>query len=550
MMTLSYTDNDLNTQFLVNTSNQVAVFQSSGASGWSDAQIIARDGSAASPMTSTTSTAALRGGPTINNPNGWVHNSATGGNGLSVSAVNTNPNGTMLLGSQLFGSGAASTNNAAIFTGTTGTLAQAYIARAAAPGTTGALFSTTGLPNSFGQVNASGQSFFNSNLVADPGAGSTDVVTSGTTQNDSGMFVIAPSGSSLVARRNDSPAFLGGAAFGAFGAGVGGMFINSAGNGVFTHTLSTTQGSTPAASTNNAVIVSRIGGTLGLVARSGTQVPVAINGNTENYATSGAFSYHGNDNICGNNFNNNSRLVFNAKFAPSGNITASANDTAMMTWQGGTTSVLYQAGVTPVPNGPSGATTFTGIGGNSALNNQDHVAFTGVMAATGSVTSTTNNGLWLLSNLATPGTATMIAQGGMAAPGVAGFNFGNGFSALIMNNNDTMVFQNTLSNGATTMGSVWAYNPAWGLINVLNVGETAFINGAGANYTVSSINYGLNSNGSGGTSSLNDNDQLVLVLGSTVPYTNTTIVVVQLPAPGAAGLGLIGMVAVGRRRRR
>lgn len=550
LMPLSYTDNDFNTQFLVNTSNQVAVFQSSGASGWSSTSIVARDGSASSPTISTTSTAALQGGPTPSNPNNWILNSASGGNGLNVASVNVNPNGTMLFASSLFGSGATSTNNAAFFTGAAGSASQAYIARSSAPGTTGALFSNTSLPNNFNQVNASGKVAFNSTLVADPNAGTTDVSTTGTTQNDSGLWILSPSGGTLVARRNDSPGYLNGAAYGAFSAGAQGNTMNTSGNMVFTNTLSTTQGSVPATSSNNASITAYVGGSLSLVARSGTTVPTAINGNTESYATSGAFSYHGNDNVCGNNWNNNNRLVHNAKFAPSANITAGTNDTALMTWQGGTSSVLYQTGVTPVPNGPSGATTFTSIGGNSALNNQDHVGFTGVMAATGSVTGTTNNGLWLLPNIANPASATLVAQGGMAAPGVPGFSFGNGFSALIMNNNDTMVFSNTLSNGSTTMASIWAYNPAWGLLNVINAGDNVLLRGPNQNQLVSSFGYSLISNGSGGTSSLNDSDQLVLALQSTSPYTNTTIVVVQLPAPGAASLGLVGLAAFARRRRR
>ena len=63
------------------------------------------------------------------------------------------------------------------------------------------------------------------------------------------------------------------------------------------------------------------------------------------------------------------------------------------------------------------------------------------------ITATNNQGLWFLSNLAAPGSAQLIAQGGMVAPNEGGATFGNSFSATIMNGSDTIVFKNTLSNG-------------------------------------------------------------------------------------------------------
>jgi hypothetical protein len=545
---------------IINTSNQNTVFWSSAAGGWSPSavQIALRDGSAASPATSAAvgSTVALQGGPTPSNPNNWVLNSATGGNGIGANRISMAPNGRMYVGGTLNGAGATSTTNSAAFTGVPAVagapagpaIAQAMVQGQAAPGTTLANFNTAaGGLNNFNQVNPSGQMMFQSTLVS--GGAGTDVVTTGTGQNDSALFVMSPSGGSLVARRNAQPSFLSGAAFGAFSSNPGGNQINAAGDMIFTNTLSTTQGSVPATSSNNAVLCASVGGSLNLIGRSGTPVPVPVNGNTENFITSGqAFTLSGTNNSSGEPWNNNSRLAYTAKFAPSANITASVNDSALMTWQGGTTSLLYQAGVSSVP-GVAGASTFSSVGGsNVAQNNLNHLAFAGTMNVGGPITSSNNQGLWFLADPANPATAIPIVQSGMVAPGSGGALFGSGFNGVVMNNNDTIIFQNTLSN---TIAGLFAWNPSWGLVDLLLKGDT---NVLGPNYPVSAFGYSLAGNGSGGVDSLNDLDQLALGVSSAATSgaiaNNFAVVVMHVPTPGAGVLGMIGLVAMARRRRR
>lgn len=558
----SVTDPDtLSLTQIINTSNQNCVFWSSAAGNWapSAVQIALRDGSSASPATSTAtgSTVALQGGPTPSNPNNWVLNSTSGGNGLAAGRLNMAPNGVMFVGGAMNGSGATSTTNSAAFTGVPvvaggpagPAISQMMVQSQAAPGTVLANLNTApGGISGFNQVNPSGQMAFQSTLVS-AGAGSDVITAAGSTQNNSALFVMGPGGGTLVARQNDQPSFLGGAAFGALNTNPGNTHINASGNLAFTATLATTQGTTPATAANNSALLAYTGGSLNLIGRSGTTVPVPVNGNTESFLTTNqAFTLSGTNNSSGESWNNNSRLAYTGKFAPSANITANVNDQALMTWQGGTTSIVYQTGVSTVP-GVAGATTFSSVGGsNVSQNNQNHLAFAGTMTIGGGITSANNQGLWFLSNPASPASASLVAQSGTVAPGSGGALFGGGFNGLIMNGNDTIIFQNTLTNG---LAGLFAWNPAYGLVNLLYVGDR---NVLGNNYPVSSFGYLLTGNGSGGVSSFNDSDQLALGIGSTAAVgglgNNFAIVVMHVPAPGAASLGLIGLAAMARRRRR
>ena len=545
---------------IINTSNQNCIFWSSAAGNWAPAsvQIAVRDGSASSPATSTAtgSTVALRGGPTPSNPNSWVLNSTTGGNGIGAGRLNMAPNGRMYVGASMNGSGATSTTNSAAFTGVPvvsgapagPAISQMMVQGQSAPGTTLANLNTAaGGLNGFNQVNPSGQMAFQSTLVS-AGAG-TDVVTTGSTQNNSALFVMGPGGGALVARQNDQPAFLGGAAFGALSTNPGNDHINASGHLAFTTTLSTTQGTTPATATNNSALLAYTGGSLNLIGRSGSAVPVSVNGNTENYLTTNqAFTLSGTNNSSGESWNNNSRLAYTGKFAPSASITANVNDQALMAWQGGSTSLLYQTGVSSVP-GVSGASTFSAVGGsNVSQNNLNHLAFAGTMNIGGSITSANNQGLWFLSNPSSPAGAALVARSGTVAPGSGGALFTSNFNGLIMNGNDTIIFQDTLSNG---IAGIFAWNPAYGVVNLLFVGDRNIL---GNNYPVSSISYLLTGNGSGGVASFNDNDQLALGIGSSTAAggiaANFAIVVMHVPAPGAAALGFIGLAAMAHRRRR
>lgn len=526
---------------IISASNQLAIFYAPHYNYNAD-WMVARDGTPSSGVPS--------GGPTPSNPNNWVLNnlSATPGNGLAA-GVGMSSNGRMLITGQLRDpvtlANSTNTNNTAFFTGFANSLAETARRSDAAPGTTLANYNTSlNFSPINSQVNPNGQVFFSSALTS-AGAG-TDVVTSGLTQNDSAAFIEGPSGSSLVARRGDSPAFLSGAAFGALTTNPGSQTINANGDVLFGHTLSTTQGTTPATTSNDTVIVAKVGSSLQLVAREGGAV--TVNGNPETYLAGQSLS-NGLSSL-GQTWNNNGRAIYGAKFTPSANITAGSNDLGIMSWQGGVSNVVVQSGLTVVPHS-FGSGTLSDLGSLSnsqtRINNNDNFVFSGVLATGGTITTANDAGLWYAS--ATNSNPTqLIVQEGMSAPGFGAATFGSGFFGVVTNNADMVVFQNTLSNG---VASLWGWGASFGLINLTFNGDTSIL---GANYPVSNFNYLSTGNGNGGVYSFNDNGDLVLTIGSAgiggAFGSNGAIVVINVPAPAVGSLALLGLGAFASRRRR
>ena len=127
-------------------------------------QLIARDGT-------TTPTPPVVAGLPLTNPNGWWLNSTTNGSGLT-STPTLSPNGTMLISSQLNGSGANANNNTAFWTGAAGSVgivAQRGFLPATygvAPGTGGRPWNTNlNLGTSQFGVNNAGQVMFQSAIL-------------------------------------------------------------------------------------------------------------------------------------------------------------------------------------------------------------------------------------------------------------------------------------------------------------------------------------------------------------------------------------------------
>jgi MYXO-CTERM domain-containing protein len=553
MAVTSYTDPDtLATTYLVNSSNANTAFYASAASGYAfnQIQIVARDGSSSSPTTGTTTTSPLLGGPTPSTTGGanWTLNSTSGGAGMNA-GVSITAGGRVNVSAALNGTGATNNvNNQAVFSGLPGSIAEVVRRGTAAPGLTATNLNTAfniAVTNNGGSINDNGQMVVQSALVS-AGAGS-NVVTSGTGQNDSAIFLMGPGGGSLIAQRGDSPAFLNGAVFGAFTSNPGNNGINAAGDVMFTNTLATGAGfgTTPATSTNNqTLMVKPASGPLSLVARSGSAA--VVNGNAETFATSGAFNTPGTNNSVGPAFNNSGRLVYAGKFQASANITANTNDQALQSWKNGVTSTLVQTGQT-APG--TGGAVFSDLGAGFAkhtLSNADGLAFIASLSGAGITAS--NNSALFFKDLASNSIPQLIAQTGMTAPGAGGATFASNINGLVINARNTIVFSATLSD---TRSGLFAYSPAWGLQPVLFTKDTWLL---GANYPIASFNYLLFGNGNGGVLSFNDNDQLALGVTSSTAVggigANYANVVLTVPAPAAGGLALAGLAAATRRRRR
>lgn len=550
-------------------SNNRGLFLSTAASGWANSAIsyLARDGSTGSPTTATSgSGTAILGGTSIplSGVGTNVLNGSNNGPGMAAGVV-TSPNGTVLFNSIIADVGATTNNGAAFFTGGPSGFAASGKNGDALAGTAGATLALTAsqIVNSM-SINNSGQFAFASTTAGG------DTVTSGAQQNNSGIWRFSASGNTKIMRRGDAaPGAIdsGAGANAAFGAAPinNNLRINSAGDVLFPQTLATTTvpaGFTGAATGRQGVLYYKPdAGAMQLVAQSGTSVPGLPGVNYINNTSPGA----GATQI----MNNSGTVVFNAKFNsstaspnPSTGITANVNDQAIVRWtpSGGAT-VLFQTGVTPVP-GVAGATTFKDLGFSNSqtkLNNQGHFSFAASMTNVGSIVpagagvSGNDAGLWLGDG--TVGGATLVARAGDAAPGMGGLLFGNAFVGVIMNNTDMIVFQNTTTDGLGNNGPVgiFAYGPTFGLIDLFAQGNTTIL---GANYPLGSnpASYSSASNGDGGVVSLTDSGLFTFFASSSGTGgafgVNGAIVTMQIPAPGAGAMALLGLAAVSRRRRR
>jgi hypothetical protein len=549
-------------------SNNRGVFFSSAASGWATSAItmIARDGSTNSTTTNSSGTGPILGGtnvPLTGVPAGSVLNGTGNVAGLGTS-VAVSANGMVMFNSLVAPyvnstTGTGTTIGASFFTGNNSGFAASGLNADALTGTSGATFSL-GATQSTGStsINNSGQFAF----AATTAGG--DSVTSGVQQNNSGIWRFSSTGNVKVMRRADAaPGAVDGsatsnAAFGAAPVNTN-IRINSGGDVLFPETLATTSvpaGFTAATAAQSGVLyVKPSSGALQLIGQTGTP---STGAGSLYYLNSSAFG------ISSQMFNNSGEALFNAKYNtlasspnPNPSITANVNDQGIMKWtSGGGTTALFQTGSTPVP-GVAGATTFRDLGGISnnqtRLNNLGHYSFSASMTAGGTITTSNDTGLWLGNG--TVGGAQLIARGGDLAPGLGGLFFGNAFFGVVMNNTDMIIFQNTPNDGAGHNGpaTLFAWGPGFGLIPLFAQGNTTLL---GANYPISSglASYNAASNGDGGVACLNDNGQFTFFANSSGAGgafgVNNVLMEMQIPAPGAGALALLGLAAVARRRRR
>ena len=169
-----------------------------------------------------------------------------------------------------------------------------------------------------------------------------------------------------------------------------------------------------------------------------------------------------------------------------------------------------------------------------------------------------------------------IARKGDIAPGFGGtlrIAFDGSTPNPALNNNGDVVFGSTLTQYApgTVLGVVgqqppsdsgafinvlWAYNASsYGLVPLLYTGQAIEVETGVFKY-VNQFQQGTAANGDGGVMNLNDAGQLVVwvrLADSPDPLasaTSTSYIVLQVPSAGTGSLGLLGLAAMARRRRR
>ncbi|MFT3683672.1 MAG: hypothetical protein QM783_01895 [Phycisphaerales bacterium] len=501
--------------------------------------IVARDGAA---------------GPTLTNPNNWVHNSTAGAAGLSTGAPALAPNGAMLITSALNGTGAVNnSNNSAAWSGASGSMsmiAQRGVGNAA--GATHALFDSN--MNLVSRVNNAGQVILASNLKTDGDAGTDIVAGSTTTSNDSGLWVASSSGMTMIARENALTSIGGGTQFGELGTVSGGQ-INGAGQVAFYANLRTGIGGVATSGLRNDGVLwsnAGTGGMLTAIARKNDAVP-GLSG--VSYFNGAATAF----NLGSQGFNNSGRAVYDAQFG-TGWATGTANE-ALMTWTASAGASVLVRTADPA-FGVAGATynLFNTTNSQHRLNNNNVLIYAGSMLGTAGGT-TDDEAIWQ-TTITAAGAASntqILAREGQAIPGQSGLFLGGSLtnaSQMIMNNLNQVVFVGTVTgSGVTTSNDqcVFAWDPTLGLTMLFREGDASTIAGLSGNFgstnvAVSPFSISNLGNGEGGAVALSDTGWLALTVTT---GSGSAVVLAQIPAPGAAAaLGLAAVAAGGGRRRR
>ncbi|MBL8722986.1 MAG: hypothetical protein JNK49_03025 [Planctomycetes bacterium] len=156
---------------------------------------------------------------------------------------------------------------------------------------------------------------------------------------------------------------------------------------------------------------------------------------------------------------------------------------------------------------PSGETLATINSNSISINDDGHVVFFAVLTGPG---ITTANDQVLVGG--TPGNLRILAQEGVAAPGVPGFTFGPvQAGSAIQNDRGQVVFNANLDPGS--VGSYWGFDPVSGLV-ALDVSGDVYTTVSGTQ-TSNGVSGGLQfSSGDGGPMTLNNNGDHVRRISS------------------------------------
>jgi hypothetical protein len=499
-------------------------------------QLLARDGQtgAADTMGNPLN------GPTLPNPNNWVHNTTTNGAGLVSNAVMT-PNGTIFVSSSLNGSGATTTNNTAFWTGPAGGLSivaqRGHATLGLAPGTAGASFnSNMNLSTTQQRVNSNGQVLFQSSLTGG------DV--SGTTNND-GIFLMSPTSKTLIARKGSQAPGFGDPNIKFGGTGTQ-LALNTSGSVGFVSPL--LNGSGGVTTSNDSVMWSNNSGTLRPVAREGDATSFA----GINYGSSFSF--------IGQPMDRQGNMFFINTVTGAG-VTSNVNDQVIFKYDGSSNSLA--------PILRRGDASFVAGASYSAFNNSNTKAMTdGSLLMCGGLNQdgtliTADNDTYIAIRKPDGSIRPVVREGGLAAAfGSIGNLGGLPADAVITGSSDLasgssaitnalgqVVFQASISGTGVTANvddrCLFAFDPNVGLILVARTGSQMTPNTGVA----TQFSYYGTVNGDGTSYALSDTGWLAY-RGSDSFGNNVIFRTQIIPAPATALVGLASLLAVGRRRRR
>jgi hypothetical protein len=499
-------------------------------------QMLARDGA---------------GNPHLANPNNWSHNSTTNSTGIQGSIAMTS-NGTIMVSSNLNGSGATTNTTSAFWTGPANNLqlaSQRGVFNNVIPNSSGATINQSmTISTSQNRINGNGKTFLPITF--------TGGNVSGTTNND-GMFIVSPSGLTQIMRKNDIAPGLGDATL-RFGASSSfGQLINSFDEVAFPSPLLTGSGTTPVTTTNNDVLWTNAGGSLTPIAREGGSQGLS-GGLTWQSMFNGAPTASSPFGVIG--FTNTHSFVFGGSVTGPG-VTVGVNDQVLAKWNAGTVTPFLRKGDTC-----TFANANANWGGFSTSNSRAFgngtVLLSGVLADNGSTTITTDNDEYI-AMLKPDNSLTQIARDGAlltnfgsaanlgSLPADAIF-FGQGsLSAgpqMCYNSKGQVIFQCSVAGtgitNAVNSSCIFAWDPNVGLILVARTGSILNPN-MGA---LTQLSYNSTLTGDGTSQCFTDNWFAFKAADS---FGNNAIYRTQIiPAPATALVGLGGLVAVGRRRRR
>ncbi|MGD9791432.1 MAG: choice-of-anchor tandem repeat NxxGxxAF-containing protein [Phycisphaerales bacterium] len=465
-------------------------------------------------------------------------NANSGGPGATYTSfqtqtLSTSPNGNLWLGGTGIGgtitSSGTSSDNRFIWTGPAGSFALTARMRQTAPGTAGAVFSSApdSTSGSMNRMNNAGQTLVNSSFTANVG----DTGAVGT--NDAGMYVMSPTGATLIMRRGNDAGLGGGEQHNS----IGTAFLNGSGQVMQIGGLKVTGSVT---TSNDGVMNFWNGSSLTTFAREGGAS--GVGDLTYPVSTSTLFPIF---NTGRQSLNNNGVGIFFPAGSLAGTGVSTTNDTAVFAYDSSTstTSIFKREGDTAP--GVSGAVLNSFTINDFNINNNNKVAWAGTLVqdALAGITAANDSGLWL-SDVA-GASDSLIVQEGMAVPGITDAFFGTPQN-VVMNNQNQILFVSTMTGAGVTTASdrsLWAWDPVEGLMLVCREGDSYF------GLTASNFNQNLSANGEGGNNALSDAGWASFTINGATGTNQGIVVRTMIPAPGAlALLGLGGLLTARRRR--
>lgn len=414
-----------------------------------------------------------------------------------------------------------------------------------APGTVNAKFSSAVDNIATQRINNNGQVLVSSSLIS-AGAGSDVTAT-----NNFGMWVGASNSSlQLVARTG---MIVPGTPAGSTLSNIGNGYVNGSGDVLFGGTLGTNAGA-GINGLNSEMVLRRTGSGVSVLAREGQTFNGAPTGVTIASGTSPNPRFFPEPNMFSyaqQPFNNSGKGLFSAALAGGDagagtTIVEGVNDAAMIVADPVSgTSVFKQRGQ-QAPGLASGVNlNFTmNDASRGMINNNNQVLWASSLTGSG-VTENVNDTALYLSSLG--GSDNLLMRRGeqvsFMAPGVV---WGDVFSPML-NNAGQIVFNTSISGDGITSANdrlLVAWDPSTGFFPILQEGDTAF------GVLISDFDYNGDGNGEGGFNALSDSGWLTVAIRSAgSSNVNSAVVRIQIPAPGTGCVALLGLAALGRRRR-